>query len=277
MHGATLLWQGASLRYDDRQGGDYAERGVGAELSAEIVEGLAGSPTFWRTRAQVSGILPELRGLSGAARIAWSTVSSAEAPFYQQSKLGGSFMLRGFTLDRFIDRQAWIAEVEQRIRIFRTHIYGVETDWRMDRCHRGQVFGASTGPPHPRLAVGLGLRSWPNVVGRVDLPPAAERCVRSVTRTRPERSASGDRAPAVILSYAHDAVRFGAPTRQRRLVTQNGALRAGVRRDRVRALRHSTSRAVRDGEGAGGQGIGRPGAEADAAWQGGSRPEVAQG
>lgn len=178
MGGATLLWQGASLRYDDRQGWDYAERGSRMELSAAIVEGLAGSPTFWRAGAQASSILPELGWLTGAARFAWSAVSSGEAPFYQQSKLGGSFVLRGFTLDRFIDRQAWTAEVEQRIRVLRTHIYGVETDWRVDPfVAAGQVFGAFDEVfSRPRLAVGLGLRAFvrPNVLGRIDLAAAGE-------------------------------------------------------------------------------------------------------
>jgi outer membrane protein assembly factor BamA len=178
MGGATLLWQGASLRYDDRKGGDYAERGLRMELSAAIVEGLAGSPTFWRTGAQASGILPELGWLSGAARFAWTAVTSGEAPFYQQSKLGGSFVLRGFTLDRFIGRQAWTAEVEQRIRVFRTHVYGVDTDWRVDPfVAAGQVFGElDDALSRPRLAAGLGLRALvrPNVLGRIDLAVAGE-------------------------------------------------------------------------------------------------------
>ncbi len=178
MGGVTLLWQGLSLRYDDRKGGDYAERGVRTELSAAIVEGLAGSPTFWRAGAQASGIVRELRWLSGAARVAWTAVSSSEAPFYHQSKLGGSFVFRGYTLDRFIDRQAWTAEAEQRIRILTTHLYGVDTDWRIDPfVTAGQVFGAFDEiASHPRLAVGLGLRAFvrPNVIGRIDLAAGRE-------------------------------------------------------------------------------------------------------
>ena len=83
--GASLLWQGASLRYDDRVGGDYAERGVRDGAPAAIVEGLDGSPDFFRGSFQASGIVRELDWLSGAARLAWSGVSSGAAPFYQQS------------------------------------------------------------------------------------------------------------------------------------------------------------------------------------------------
>ena len=178
MRGATLLWQGASLRYDDRKGGDNAERGSRMELSAAVVEGLAGSPAFWRAGAQASTILPELGWVTGAARFAWTAVTSGQAPFYQQSRLGGSFVLRGFTLDRFIDRQAWTAEVEQRIRVLRTHVYGVEADWRVDPfITAGQVFGAfDDALSRPRLAAGLGLRAFvrPNVLGRIDLAVGGE-------------------------------------------------------------------------------------------------------
>jgi Omp85 superfamily domain len=178
MDGATLLWQGLSLRYDDRRGGDYAERGLRMEVAGAIVEGLAGSPTFFRAGAQANGIIPELPRVTGAARIAWAGVSSGKAPFYQQSKLGGSFLLRGFTLDRFVDRQAWTAEVEQRIRLFRTHIFGVFTDWRVDPfVAAGQVFGPlDEAFSRPQLSVGLGLRALvrPNVLGRIDLAAAGE-------------------------------------------------------------------------------------------------------
>jgi hypothetical protein len=111
MRGATLLWQGASVRYDDRRGGDYAERGVRLELSGAVVEGLAGSPAFLRAGFQASGVVRERAWLSGAGRFAWSAVSAGDVPFYQQSKLGGSFLLRGFTQDRFVDRQAWELEL----------------------------------------------------------------------------------------------------------------------------------------------------------------------
>lgn len=178
MDGATVLWQGLNLRYDAREGGDYAERGFRAELSAALVEGIAGSPTFWRVGALASGIVEELSWLSGAARVAWSSVSSRDAPFYQQSRLGGSNVLRGFTLDRFVDRQAWTVEVEQRIRVLTTHVYGVVTDWRVDPfVAAGQVFGDFDEiGSKPKLAVGLGLRAFvrPNVVGRIDLAAGGE-------------------------------------------------------------------------------------------------------
>jgi hypothetical protein len=178
MRGATLLWQGASLRYDSRQGGDYADRGARVEASGAFVEGLAGSPSFLRGGLQASGIVRELDWLSGTGRFTWTGVDSSRAPFYQQSTLGGSSLLRGFTQDRFIDRQAWEVDLEQRIRVLQTHIFGVVADWRVDPfVTAGQVFGSlGEALSRPQLAVGVGLRAFvhPNVVGRIDLASDGE-------------------------------------------------------------------------------------------------------
>lgn len=178
MGGATLLSQAVDLRWDDRPGGDYADRGFRLDLSAGVVEGLAGSPTFLRAGMEARGLLPELDWITGAARFAWSAVSSAQAPFYRQSSLGGSLLLRGFTEDRFIDRQAWTLELEQRIRLFQTHIYGVIADWRVDPfVAMGQVFGAfDSALSRPQLAAGVGFRAFvhPNVLGRIDVAQGGE-------------------------------------------------------------------------------------------------------
>jgi hemolysin activation/secretion protein len=110
--------------------------------------------------------------------LAFTGVSSGRAPFYAQSTLGGAFILRGFTEDRFVDRQAWTLEVEQRIRLFQTHIFGVVADWRVDPfVAAGQVFGAfDAALSHPQLAAGVGFRAFvhPNVLGRVDVANGGE-------------------------------------------------------------------------------------------------------
>lgn len=173
MQGAALASQALEARYDDRRGGDYAEHGLRLEASAGVVEGLSGSPTYLRAAAQARAVWEELPLVSGAARAAWTAVSSSAAPFYQQSSLGGAFILRGYMPDRFIDRQAWTAEVEQRIRVFQTHIFDVVADWRVDPFFAaGQVFGRfGDAFARPRAAAGLGFRAFvhPNVLGRVDV------------------------------------------------------------------------------------------------------------
>jgi hypothetical protein len=178
IHGATLASQGLDVRYDDRLGGDYAERGFRVDAGGAVVEGLAGSPTFLRGNLQLRGIVYEAPRLSGAARLWASAVTSRGAPFYQQSALGGSSLLRGFTEGRFVARQAWTLELEQRLRLFRTDIFGVVTDWRVDPfVATGQVFDSlSDVLSRPRLSAGLGLRAYvhPNIVGRIDVAVAGE-------------------------------------------------------------------------------------------------------
>jgi hypothetical protein len=178
MRGSTVLWQGIDLRYDDRAGGDYAEQGVRLEASLAVVEGLVRSPTFVRGEVQARGIFPELAWLSGAARALWTAVSDPRAPFYLQSSLGGSFALRGFPDGRFVDRQAWTIEGEQRIRLAQTHLLGVVVDWRADPfIAAGQVFHDPGGAlSHPRLTGGVGLRAvvHPSLVGRVDIASGGE-------------------------------------------------------------------------------------------------------
>lgn len=178
MQGSTILGQGVDLRYDTRPHAEFSEEGFFAGAEAGLVEGLSGSPTYLRGALRMRALHPELGWLSGAARLDWTAVSTPNAPFYDQSTLGGSFLLRGFTEDRFIDQGAWTVELEQRIRLFQTGIYGVTADWRVDPFIAvGQVYRSL---PHafskPQVAAGVGFRAWvrPNVLGRVDLATGGE-------------------------------------------------------------------------------------------------------
>ena len=178
MKGSTVLWQGLDLRYDDRVGGDFTERGVRLEAFGDVVEGVSDSPNFLRGGAQARGVLPELAWLSGAARAEWNAVSTSNAPFYLQSQLGGSFLLRGYDEGRFIDRQSWTVEVEQRIRLAQLHMFGVVADLRLDPfVTAGQVFNSvDDAVSHPQTAVGVGLRAFvhPSTVGRIDIATGSE-------------------------------------------------------------------------------------------------------
>ena len=169
---SAFVREGVSLRYDDRDGGDYARVGVASELSASIAEAITGADTFgeliWHTRA----LLPETSWLQGAGRLYWRQTIGDLIPFYDQASLGGEVLLRGFPEDRFIDKGAWEAEIEQRIRLYEGHFFGVTTDWRLDPFVAvGQVYSDLALFSHVRYAGGFGLRTWikPDIVGRVDL------------------------------------------------------------------------------------------------------------
>lgn len=178
MRGAAVASQGIELRFDDRAGGDYAGRGFRVSAGGAYVEGLERSPGFLRGAVEAKALWLEVPAVSGAARVSWTGVSSRRAPFYHQSSLGGSLLLRGFTERRFTDRQAWTVELEQRVRVLETRIFGVVTEWRVDPfVAAGQVFdGGHDVAARPRVAVGAGFRAFvrPNVLGRVDVGYAGE-------------------------------------------------------------------------------------------------------
>ena len=175
---SLVIWQGIDMRYDDRIGGDYAERGTRVDAGIAVVEGLIASPTFVRGTLEGRHLWSELTWLSGATRLAYSGMSASSAPFYLQSTLGGGHLMRGFTEGRFYATQAWTAEFEQRIRVLRTNMFNVTTDWRVDPFVAvGQVFDhADDIVAHPRFSVGAGLRIFvhPNIVGRVDFAYGGE-------------------------------------------------------------------------------------------------------
>jgi hypothetical protein len=179
LNGAAMVVVGASIRYDTRENGDYAGRGLALELAGGRAIGLKGFDHYWQGSAQARALWPETSFLQGAARLYFADeVGGHDIPFYYQSTLGGEVLLRGFPEDRFIDRGAWLAELEQRIRLFRLHMFHVASDWRLDPfVSAGQVFPRLEDlGRHPRVAGGLGLRTWvhPNIVGRVDLAYGGE-------------------------------------------------------------------------------------------------------
>jgi outer membrane protein assembly factor BamA len=178
MSSASIFSQSLDIRYDTRPFQNYSLEGWYGDLAFGPVEGLAGSPTYFASQAEGRVVHEELPGLSGGARFLVSYVTSTQTPFYYQSNLGGSDTLRGFTEDRFIDRGSWTLELEQRIRLFATHIYGVTTDWRVDPFITiGQVYHDFSGFfSHVRVTEGLGFRAWvrPNVLGRIDVATGGE-------------------------------------------------------------------------------------------------------
>ena len=174
LDGAALGTAELSLRYDTRELGDYDVRGLASELHAARDVGFDGGVSQWRTTWQTRVLVPEKSWLGGAAHFYWTdTYGGQNVPFYYRSALGGDTLFRGFTDDRFIDRGAWQAEVEQRIRLFSTHWFRVNADWRMDPfVAAGQVYpNYASIVSHVRPVVGVGLRAFvhPNVLGRVDV------------------------------------------------------------------------------------------------------------
>jgi hypothetical protein len=175
---AVVVAQGVSFSYDSRPHLDYSYGGYNSELTVTANEGLKNSGTFARLTWQLRGLWNQNGRFLGAARLYLERVLGGEVPFYYQPALGGELFLRGFTENRFIDRGAWSFDIEERIRLFTTHIFGVTSDWRVDPFITvGQVFDRPEDAfQRVQAAGGLGFRSWvhPNVLGRVDLAYGGE-------------------------------------------------------------------------------------------------------
>jgi hypothetical protein len=178
MGGSTVASEALDIKYDTRAEGDYSAQGAYVDFSIGPSEGISQSPQYWSGSFEAKGLIEEFSGLQGGARLYWAYETDPNVPFYHQSSLGGSFLMRGFSEDRFFDQGAWTFEIEQRIRLLQLHIYGVTSEWRVDPFFAvGQVYDGAKGPfSHVREAGGLGFRAWvkPNVLGRVDVAIAGE-------------------------------------------------------------------------------------------------------
>jgi hypothetical protein len=178
MGGSATFWEGLDLRYDSRPNREYSDEGISLDGRIAAVQGILNAPDYLRGGVSWRGLLQEFTWLTGAARLDATFVSTSRTPFYEQSTLGGSYLLRGYTENRFIDENAWTVEAEERIRILEMQIFGVTADWRVDPFVAvGQVYG---GLDHafssPHVTTGLGFRAFvhPNVLGRVDIATGGE-------------------------------------------------------------------------------------------------------
>jgi hypothetical protein len=175
LSGAALATAELSVRYDTRPRGDYSDEGFASELHLARDYGFAGGVSLTRATWHTRALVREASFLTGSARLYWTDQfgGGPNVPFFYRSMLGGDTLFRAFTEDRFIDRGAWVAELEQRFLIMRTSWFGVVTDWRIDPFVAvGQVYpDYSRIVSHVRPAGGIGFRAfvYPNVLGRVDV------------------------------------------------------------------------------------------------------------
>jgi outer membrane protein assembly factor BamA len=101
-----------------------------------------------------------------------ATIGS-QVPFFEQSSLGGQNNLRGFGMDRYIDKHLIAFSIEERIHVLRTKLAGVTADFELAPfLDTGQVFNSFKDVSFQdyRMTPGLGFRAIvrPNVVGRID-------------------------------------------------------------------------------------------------------------
>ena len=135
-----------------------------SDLPGQVVRAIGACSSY------IGEELPVPAGLH--ARILQATLGT-DVPFFEQSSLGGQNNLRGYGVDRFIDKHLIAASIEERIHLARTKIAGVAADFEMATfLDTGQVFNSYKDVSFKdyRMTPGIGFRGIvrPNVVGRID-------------------------------------------------------------------------------------------------------------
>ena len=176
MDGATILGQRITFHYDTRNNLVTPTDGMAitayAELNYNFHRGV--DPLYSRYGLEVKKMFAsESKRAILVVRGELQATLGSDVPFYEQSSLGGQNNLRGFGVDRYIDKQLIAFSVEERIHLLRTRLAGVMADFEIAPfIDTGQVFNSYKNVSFKdyRITPGIGFRGIirPNVVGRID-------------------------------------------------------------------------------------------------------------
>ncbi len=174
--GATILGQRISFHYDTRNNLVTPTDGMAitayAELNYNFKNGA--DPLYSRYGLEIKKMFAsESKRAILVIRGDLQATLGSDVPFFEQSSLGGQNNLRGFGVDRYIDKQLIAFSVEERIHIVRTRLAGVMADFEIAPfIDTGQVFNSFKNVSFKdyRITPGVGFRGIirPNVVGRID-------------------------------------------------------------------------------------------------------------
>ncbi len=174
--GSTVLGQRISFHYDTRNNLVTPTDGTAITAYAELNYNFKNSvdPLYSRYGLEVKKMFAsESKRAILVVRGELQATLGSDVPFYEQSSLGGQNNLRGFGVDRYIDKQLIAFSVEERIHILRTRLAGVMADFEIAPfIDTGQVFNSFKNVSFKdyRITPGIGFRGIirPNVVGRID-------------------------------------------------------------------------------------------------------------
>ena len=174
--GATILGQRVSFHYDTRNNLVTPTDGMAVTAYAELNYNFKNSadPLYSRYGLEIKKMFAsESKRAILVIRGDLQATLGTDVPFYEQSSLGGQNNLRGFGVDRYIDKQLIAFSIEERIHILRTRLAGVMADFELAPfLDTGQVFNSFKNVSFKdyRITPGVGFRGIirPNVVGRID-------------------------------------------------------------------------------------------------------------
>ncbi|MFO0774467.1 MAG: BamA/TamA family outer membrane protein [Nitrospiraceae bacterium] len=176
MDGSTVFGNRITFHYDTRDNLVTPTDGSQVTAYAEFNQNYRSGdrPVFQRYELELKTLIPSpSKHLILVVRADLQMTFGDRVPFYEQSSLGGQNNLRGYGIDRFIDKHLVSLSVEQRIHVFRTRITNVAADFEIAPfVDTGKVFSSFTKRINRdyEITPGIGFRGTvrPNVVGRVD-------------------------------------------------------------------------------------------------------------
>lgn len=173
---SLILGHRATFYYDTRNNLISPTDGMAVTAYAEVNQNLRNGdhPIYSRYAIEIKKLFPsESKRAILVARADLQATIGTQVPFFEQSSLGGQNNLRGFGVDRFINKHLVSLSIEERIHLMRTKIAGVTADFEIAPfVDSGQVFSdfRDVNFKDYRVTPGVGFRGIvkPNVVGRVD-------------------------------------------------------------------------------------------------------------
>jgi outer membrane protein assembly factor BamA len=173
---SLILGHRATFYYDTRNNLVSPTDGMAVTAYAEVNQNIRNGdhPVYSRYEMEVKKLLPsESKRAILVVRADIQATIGDQVPFFEQSSLGGQNNLRGYGVDRFIDKNLVALSIEERIHLARTKVAGVTADFEIAPfLDTGQVFNnfKDVNFKDYRMTPGIGFRGIvrPNVVGRVD-------------------------------------------------------------------------------------------------------------
>lgn len=176
--GAAILGHRLLFNYDTRDNIKTPTAGVlatgYAELAQDFQRASADDPVFFKYGVDFRALLPNpsKRAILVIRGIVELTFGDG-IPFYERSSLGGQNNLRGYGVDRFIDKHVVALNIEERLHVFGLKMFNVKTEFEiapfldMGRTYNDFKFRQFN---EYEITPGIGFRGIvrPNLVGRVD-------------------------------------------------------------------------------------------------------------
>lgn len=173
---SIIVGHRVSFYYDTRNNLITPTDGIAVTAYAELNQNIRNGdhPVYSRYEFEIKKLFPsESKRAILVIRADLQATIGTQVPFFEQSSLGGQNNLRGFGVDRFIDKHLIAVSVEERIHVMRTKLAGVIADFEVAPfLDTGQVFSnyKDVSFKDYRMTPGIGFRGIvrPNVVGRID-------------------------------------------------------------------------------------------------------------